>query len=68
MFHKFVDGIKRQAKINAAIRYIEGDFTKIEKEHWDSLFTEKIEPLTNEEKSHLFLGIFFYETPCTIYI
>ena len=51
LFHKFVDGIKRQAKINAAIRYIEGDFTKIEKEHWESLFTEKIEPLTNEEKS-----------------
>tara|TARA_B100001123_G_scaffold417790_1_gene520974 strand:- start:4842 stop:6638 length:1797 start_codon:yes stop_codon:yes gene_type:complete len=47
----FVEGTKRQAKVNACIRYIEGDFTTIEKEHWDKLFVKNIEPLTTEEKN-----------------
>ena len=47
---KFVPKTKRQTKVNACIRYIEGDFTPIEKTHWDQLFIEPIEPLTEEEK------------------
>lgn len=47
---KFVTGTRRQTKINACIRYIEGDFTPVEKKHWNTLFTSPIEPLTNEEK------------------
>ena len=47
---KFVPKTKRQTKVNACIRYIEGDFTPIEKTHWDQLFTEPIEPLTEVEK------------------
>ena len=47
---KFVPKTKRQTKVNACIRYIEGDFTPIEKRHWDQLFTEPIEPLTKIEK------------------
>ena len=47
---KFVPKTKRQTKVNACIRYIEGDFTPIEKRHWDQLFTEPIEPLTEIEK------------------
>ena len=52
---KFVPKTKRQTKVNACIRYIEGDFTPIEKSHWDQLFTEPIEPLTEVEK-HDFLS------------
>ena len=51
LFDFFVDGVKRQQKINATIRYIEGDFTSIEKEYWNKLFTKDIEPLTQEEKT-----------------
>ena len=47
---KFVPKTKRQTKVNACIRYIEGDFTPIEKTYWDQLFIEPIEPLTEEEK------------------
>ena len=32
------------------INYIEGDFTPLEKSHWNTLFTSPIEPLTSEEK------------------
>jgi phosphoribosylaminoimidazolecarboxamide formyltransferase/IMP cyclohydrolase len=50
LHNKFVPKTKRQTKVNACIRYIEGDFTPIEKTHWNQLFIEPIEPLTEEEK------------------
>mmetsp|Transcript_862 Transcript_862/g.1986 ORF Transcript_862/g.1986 Transcript_862/m.1986 type:complete len:617 (-) Transcript_862:453-2303(-) len=47
---KFKEGVKRQDRINARVRYIEGDFTDLERQHWETLFEEIPEPLTQEEK------------------
>ena len=47
---KFKEGIKRQARINARVRYIEGDFSEIEKKQWEEQFETVPEPLTDEEK------------------
>jgi phosphoribosylaminoimidazolecarboxamide formyltransferase/IMP cyclohydrolase len=46
----FKDGTKRQDRVNARVRYIEGDFTDEEKIRWDAFFTEVPEPLTLSEK------------------
>lgn len=43
--------VKRQEKINAIVRYVEGDFTPIEYESWKQLFVKEPEPLTLEEKN-----------------
>jgi phosphoribosylaminoimidazolecarboxamide formyltransferase / IMP cyclohydrolase len=42
--------VKRQDRVNARVRYIEGDFTKEEKVRWDEQFTTIPEPLTDAEK------------------
>lgn len=42
--------VKRQDRVNARVRYIEGDFTPEEKVRWDEQFTTVPEPLTAEEK------------------
>jgi len=47
----FKPEIKKQAKVNARVRYIEGDFTSVEYQEWLSQFTETPEPLTEQEKS-----------------
>ena len=47
---KFKSGVKRQARINARVRYIEGDFTETERVSWLDLFDEEPEPLTADEK------------------
>ena len=49
---KFKDGVKKQDRVNARVRYIEGDFTPIEWESWSSLFTEVPPPLTADEKAN----------------
>jgi phosphoribosylaminoimidazolecarboxamide formyltransferase / IMP cyclohydrolase len=46
----FQTGVKRQDRVNARVRYIEGDFTKEEKTRWLQMFSEEPEPLTEEEK------------------
>jgi len=46
----FKDGVKRQDRVNARVRYIEGDFTTEEKTRWEEKFTEVPAPLTAEEK------------------
>lgn len=46
----FKDGTKKQERINARVRYIEGDFTNEEKVRWDALFTVVPEPITTAEK------------------
>mmetsp|Transcript_11879 Transcript_11879/g.21197 ORF Transcript_11879/g.21197 Transcript_11879/m.21197 type:complete len:614 (+) Transcript_11879:114-1955(+) len=46
----FKDGVKRQDRINARVRYIEGDMTDIEREQWASQFETVPEPLTESEK------------------
>ena len=47
---KFKEGVKRQERVNARVRYIEGDFTKEERVRWEAQFSEVPEPLTEEEK------------------
>ena len=54
----FKTEVKRQEKLNAAIRYIQGDFTDIELKDWEKLFTQKIEPLTLQDKTD-FLNSFY---------
>lgn len=51
---KFKAGVKRQDRVNARVRYIEGDFTAEEKVRWDAMFDEVPEPLSSEEKSDFF--------------
>lgn len=46
----FKDGVKRQDRVNARVRYIEGDFTPEEKIRWEAQFTSTPEPLTEAEK------------------
>lgn len=47
---KFRKGVKRQARINARVRYIEGDFTAEERVRWEAMFENVPEKLTNAEK------------------
>ena len=46
----FKDTTKRQARVNARVRYIEGDITKAEYAQWIQNFKEPPEALTSEEK------------------
>ncbi len=46
----FKEGVKRQDRVNARVRYIEGDFTPEEKIRWEAQFETVPEPLTTEEK------------------
>jgi len=47
----FKDGVKRQERINARVRYIEGDMTPIEYAQWVTQFQTEPAPLTAEEKA-----------------
>lgn len=47
----FQRDIGRQARINAQIRYIEGDFTNIEFREWLLLFKARVEPFVTGEKN-----------------
>jgi phosphoribosylaminoimidazolecarboxamide formyltransferase/IMP cyclohydrolase len=47
---KFKSTIKRQERINARARYIEGDMAPIEKENWQQLFEQIPQDLTLNEK------------------
>lgn len=46
----FTDKVKRQDRVNARVRYIEGDFTDEERQRWEAQFTKVPDPLTEEEK------------------
>jgi len=48
---KFKPTVKRQDRVNARVRYIEGDLTKEERVRWEVQFSEVPESLTEEEKS-----------------
>jgi phosphoribosylaminoimidazolecarboxamide formyltransferase/IMP cyclohydrolase len=50
LYEKFCKEIDSHTKINAILRYIEGDFTTQEYQNWSKLFTEKIDVLTQQEK------------------
>jgi len=47
---QFKAGVKRQDRVNARVRYIEGDLTKEERERWVAQFEVVPEDLTAEEK------------------
>jgi phosphoribosylaminoimidazolecarboxamide formyltransferase / IMP cyclohydrolase len=47
----FKNGVKRQDRVNARVRYIEGDFTEEERVRWEEQFTSVPEPLTDQEKA-----------------
>eukprot|EP00560_Eucampia_antarctica_P007158 CAMPEP_0197824544 /NCGR_PEP_ID=MMETSP1437-20131217/1758_1 /TAXON_ID=49252 ORGANISM="Eucampia antarctica, Strain CCMP1452" /NCGR_SAMPLE_ID=MMETSP1437 /ASSEMBLY_ACC=CAM_ASM_001096 /LENGTH=614 /DNA_ID=CAMNT_0043424203 /DNA_START=63 /DNA_END=1907 /DNA_ORIENTATION=- len=47
----FKEGSKRQDRVNARVRYIEGDFTPEEKIRWEAQFSAVPEPLSEDEKS-----------------
>merc|ERR1712054_114440 len=47
----FKEGVKRQDRVNARVRYIEGDFTETERKQWESQFDSVPEALTEAEKS-----------------
>jgi phosphoribosylaminoimidazolecarboxamide formyltransferase / IMP cyclohydrolase len=46
----FKDTVKRQDRVNARVRYIEGDFTSEERVRWEAQFNSIPEPLTDAEK------------------
>lgn len=47
---KFKPSVKRQERVNARVRYIEGDLTDVERKQWETLFEEIPQPLTEESK------------------
>lgn len=47
---KFKDGTKRQDRVNARVRYIEGDITEAERPLWEGNFAEVPSVLGDEEK------------------
>jgi len=47
----FKEGVKRQDRVNARVRYIEGDMQPAEFEAWQKNFDGDVEPLTEAEKS-----------------
>ncbi|CAN0066734.1 unnamed protein product [Ascophyllum nodosum] len=52
---QFKQGSKRQDRVNARVRYIEGDITASERVAWEANFDAAPEPLTSEDKE-AFLG------------
>jgi phosphoribosylaminoimidazolecarboxamide formyltransferase/IMP cyclohydrolase len=46
----FNDGVKRVDRVNAEVRYIEGDFTPPEYDQWKALFQREPHPLEPPEK------------------
>ena len=48
---KFKEGVKRQERINARVRYIEGDMPPTEKAQWLTQFEVEPEPLTLSDKA-----------------
>lgn len=47
----FKDGVKRQDRVNARVRYIEGDITVAEKPQWLNNFSREPDVLTETEKN-----------------
>eukprot|EP00283_Hemiselmis_rufescens_P005866 CAMPEP_0173426594 /NCGR_PEP_ID=MMETSP1357-20121228/6021_1 /TAXON_ID=77926 /ORGANISM="Hemiselmis rufescens, Strain PCC563" /LENGTH=610 /DNA_ID=CAMNT_0014390297 /DNA_START=1 /DNA_END=1833 /DNA_ORIENTATION=+ len=51
---QFKEGVKRQARVNARVRYIEGDMTDFERAEWEQQFSTVPEPLAPEDyKEHM---------------
>jgi len=54
---KFKEGVKRQDRVNARVRYIEGDMAEAEHTQWAKSFESVPEPLTAQEKSDFLAGL-----------
>merc|ERR1712151_981567 len=48
----FKDGVKRQDRVNARVRYIEGDMEPAERTEWEKNFDNAPEPLTEQDKKN----------------
>jgi len=53
----FKAGVKRQDRVNARVRYIEGDMTSVERESWMNNFDTTPPELTAEEKVEFVRGL-----------
>merc|ERR1712176_620574 len=47
----FKEGVKRQDRVNARVRYIEGDMDSAELEQWQKNFDNAPQPLTEDERT-----------------
>jgi len=47
----FKEGVKRQDRVNARVRFIEGDMDAVELEAWQKNFSTAPEPLSTDEKA-----------------
>merc|ERR1712224_557522 len=47
----FKEGVKRQDRVNARVRYIEGDMDAVERAQWEKNFATAPEPLSSDEKA-----------------
>lgn len=53
----FKQGVKRQDRVNARVRYIEGDMDAIELALWEKQFDTTPEPLTSDEREAYLKGL-----------
>jgi len=53
----FKEGVKRQDRVNARVRFIEGDMQPAELEEWKKNFGEDVEPLTDAERSEFLASL-----------
>lgn len=53
----FKEGVKRQDRVNARVRFIEGDMDAVELEQWEKNFATAPAPLTDTEKSDFLKGL-----------
>jgi len=51
LLDKFNEGVKRQEKVNAILKYIQNDFHETELENWKKLFSEEIELLDSDSQT-----------------
>merc|ERR1719517_272201 len=53
----FKDGVKRQDRVNARVRYIEGDMEEAERVTWEKNFDAPPAPFAGEEKAEFLRGL-----------
>merc|ERR1711912_190663 len=53
----FKEGVKRQDRVNARVRYIEGDMQPAELDEWKKNFSEDVAPLTDAERNEFLASL-----------
>merc|ERR1719343_215909 len=53
----FKQGVKRQDRVNARVRYIEGDMQETELQQWEKNFDQVPAPLSAEDKAQFLEGL-----------